>query len=75
MMTMNFYPCTKIMIKLYLAVTNDEYELPVCVSDCLKEFSDMIGISKHGVLNAISRGSVSLNGKYRIIKIEVEDDL
>ena len=33
-------------MKLYMAVTNDEYELPVAVADSKTELANMTGISR-----------------------------
>lgn len=66
-------------MKLYLAVTADEYELPLIVEESLGEFASKLGKSSRTVineLNRIKRGKGSYNGAYcgyRMVKIEVDD--
>lgn len=63
---------------LYLLVTADEYELPLAVRDYAKEIADLLGRTKYEIFSAVSRKQVSkypYNGyKYKIIKIEVDED-
>lgn len=63
---------------LYMLVTADKYELPLAVRDNVGEIADLLGRSKYDVYTTISKKQVSkypYNGfKYRIIKIEVDDD-
>lgn len=40
---------------LYMAVTNDEYELPVAVAETLGELSEMMGVSKSSICNSVKR--------------------
>lgn len=42
------------MRKLYLATTDDKYELPVAVSDTPAGLAQMLGVSKGGILSVIS---------------------
>lgn len=43
------------MKKLYLAVTADEYELPLCVAETPEELGKAFNITKSSVLSRISR--------------------
>lgn len=36
--------------KLYMLVTNDKYELPVCVRDTLRELAEAAGVKYHSLL-------------------------
>ncbi len=57
---------------IWLAVTPDEYELPIAVADSAKELADMLGISTPTVKTSVLRHSDgSLTGR-RLIKVEVE---
>lgn len=55
----------KIITHLYLAVTSDEYELPVAVADTTKELAAMTGRNHKSIKSCISRG---FNGKSTGIK-------
>ena len=62
---------------LYLAVTSDELELPICVADTAKELADMLGTTPGCIYSYISREQkgVSNRGKgkrrtYLIRKVE-----
>ena len=55
---------------LYMAVTADEYELPLIVSDHIKEIAEYTGTSNKSVLESIR---LKLSGKYKKIKyVKVE---
>lgn len=64
---------------LYMAVTADEYELPLLVEENLGEFAQKLGKRKRTVideLNRIKRGKGHYNGSncgYRMVKVVVED--
>lgn len=61
------------MKRLYMKVTNDEYELPVAVADSSKELAEMVGTTRNAILSAISHGKTD---KYKrvYIKVEFEDE-
>lgn len=59
---------------LYLYVTPDEYELPICVSDSVTKLVNKLGLNKSSVESIFSR---IRSGKYTSRKfkiVEVEDD-
>lgn len=61
------------MKHLYLAVTADEYELPVCVEDTAEKLAKKLGISRNAVNSSISK---NLSGKIqgrKIIKVQIEE--
>lgn len=61
-------------MKLYLAVTKDEYELPVYVEDSVSSLAKLVGMSRTNL-------GKHFNGKvgearfipYRFVKVEVKD--
>lgn len=60
--------------KLYLKVTQDKYELPLCVCDSTKELADKCGITHNAVQKYLQRARL-YGFKYpRYIVIEVEED-
>lgn len=56
-------------LKLYLRVTNDQYELPVAVAESPKELAQLLGITANNVKSSISHKVKT----YCVV--EVEDDL
>lgn len=61
------------MIRLYLAVTNDEYELPLAVADSVVELSKMIGVSCANIYSNISRGTKGMQSGITFLKLEFEN--
>ena len=41
---------------IWMACTNDEYQLPVVVGDTAKELGKLLGVSSHAIENGKSRG-------------------
>lgn len=63
-------------MKLYLAVTPDRYELPLCVQDSPGELAEALGITINAVRTACAPGKASKSGTrrgYRIVRIEVKE--
>lgn len=61
-------------MKLYLYVTNDEYELPVAVADSPHELAKMLGVSANTVSNSIYKERIGKTAHSQYKKIEVDDD-
>lgn len=61
-------------MKIYLAVTADEYELPVSVVDSPAELAEIYGMTRGSVLSAISNHSTCKYAKVKFIRIEIEED-
>jgi len=62
------------MKKLYIAVSKDEYELPIAVADTPTELARMVGVSRKTIYNQLNR---SRHGKIKqaIYKaVEVDDE-
>lgn len=61
--------------KIYIAVTADAYELPICVADSIKELAYMLDADYTAVTRLIKRGSKSRSG-YRCYAVSlVSDDM
>lgn len=56
---------------LYLAVTNDELELPLVVESKAKDLAIKLNINYNGLRASISQGCTSRTGKYKCIKVEI----
>ena len=63
-------------MKLYIAVTADRYELPICVTDNVPSLAKMLGVKTNSLHTQLSRGEERTGGKsgYTVMKVEVEDD-
>lgn len=63
---------------LYMAVTNDEYELPVFVTDNVNDLAYLLGAKSKTITEVISRGSdnrkkIKRKKKYLYKKVVVDD--
>lgn len=62
-------------MKLYMAVTADKYELPVCVADSAAELGALLGRRREYILKLISMHKKRPPTRgLKIIKIICEDD-
>lgn len=59
------------MIKLYMAVTPDKYELPLVISESLDEISIKTGVKKHAILSSICHNRSGKNTGYKFLRIEL----
>lgn len=62
---------------LYMACTNDKYELPVCISEDSTEIDRILGKAKGNTLCCISRSKSGVSkdaGRYKFERIEIDDD-
>lgn len=60
--------------KLYLAVTPDEYELPLFVADSAVELAKMFSTTANVVSSCISHNSSGKKAGVKFIRIVVEED-
>ena len=61
-------------MKLYLAVTNDEYEMPIAVCDNATDLAKACGVSKGTIFSEISRNNTSAKAKRKYLRIEVDEN-
>ena len=64
---------------LWLAVTADQYELPIAVADSIPQLAKMLGMHKNTLYKTYSlhqRGLLKEWVKYKIVKVEddIEDE-
>ena len=60
-------------MNIWMAVTADEYELPIRVADTARELAELMGVSANSIHSFVSRGD---NGAYtgiRYVKVEVDE--
>lgn len=55
---------------LYMAVTADDYELPIAVEDSAIDLANKLGIDPISVYNSINKGLHGINAGRKIIKIK-----
>lgn len=56
---------------LYMEVENDEYELPLIVTDDLQELSKKSGVTACGIKNAIIRGYSGRNRGSKFVRVNI----
>lgn len=61
-------------MKLYLAVTADEYELPVCVEEDYHVLARLYGITPNCLLSQIGHGSSGKQQGVKFIRVVIDDD-
>lgn len=59
---------------LYLAVSQDKYELPIAVADSTRELGRMLGVDKCTVSCHITLANQGKLKKQKYFRVEVEDD-
>ncbi len=56
---------------IWMLVTTDKYELPLCVADSSKELAEMVGTNEVNVRTAVAHAKRRGNNcKYKKIKID-----
>lgn len=65
-----------IKIKVWMAVTNDKYEFPICVADSAYELSKFLNIKENTIYRykRIKDNKCRINRNYKIIPVEIEED-
>lgn len=58
---------------LWMAVTADEYELPLAVEDTAVKLGALLGLAKHTVSENISKGRTGKSNGYRFVKVRIDD--
>ena len=61
-------------MKLYMKVTNDEYELPLAVADTQEELAKLLGVSRTAVTKALTNQKNHIYATSSYKEVEVEDD-
>lgn len=60
--------------KIYMAITLDEYELPVHVTDTRREMAKIYGMTENNIGAYISRGMERVKDGVKFISIESDED-
>lgn len=56
---------------IWVAVENDEYELPIFIEDSAEKLASKLGISRSAVNKRVDRKVQKIRSNYKIIKVEV----
>lgn len=59
---------------MYQVITNDKFELPIYQADTAQEVAEFLGRHVNNVFQTVRENRTILNRKYRIIKIELDDE-
>lgn len=59
---------------LYLAVTADKYELPICVETTIDNIARRMGVTRNTVAVGISRGRSGSRYGFAFRKVTVEEE-
>ena len=60
--------------KLWMKVTNDEYELPLAVADTMAELARMTGIKPESLYSIISRDRHGKKHTYSYREVVIDDE-
>lgn len=62
-------------MKLWLCVTQDEYELPMAVADGATELAKMLGTTVDSITSAAWKARKGKKTKYRTVDVNENEDL
>lgn len=62
------------MIKVYLAITNDIYELPVAIFDTAVQAAKWLGVNRNSIFNYIKYQTANKKYNIRFIKVIIKED-
>ena len=62
--------------KLYMKVTRDKFELPLCVCSSVTELAARLGVKPHSIWKSLRRARVKgcKYPSYRVVEIEEDED-
>lgn len=60
-------------MKLYMAVTNDKYELPCAVTDTVAKMAAIYNMHASNIFQSMARNSVCRKYGIRFVRVEVDD--
>lgn len=56
---------------LWMEVTQDEFELPVCVADSIQELAEAAGTTKRNIQYALSKRKRGITKHGRFVRVEI----
>lgn len=60
--------------KIYMEVTQDEYELPIRIADSPRQLSRMCGVSVDVIYQAVSHWKKGDTARLRFVMVEVDEE-
>lgn len=57
---------------IYMMVSDDKYELPLCIADSAQELADKVGVSRNAITAHICRSKKGQVKKIRYLRIKKE---
>lgn len=57
---------------LFLLVTADQYELPICICESAQELANKLGMTKSGVYKLLEKENNGVKSGRRIVKVNIE---
>lgn len=60
-------------MKIWMSVSRDKYEHPVCVADSIEELAELCGVKTSSIRSYISH-SKKLGTRCKYVAVEVEDE-
>lgn len=55
----------------YMAVTPDEFELPIYIAETVEELAEMFGISKNNIYSSISKNKSGTTTGRKFVKVKI----
>lgn len=62
------------MTRLYMAVTPDHLELPICVTDTCKELAQKYGISSNNLQSQIANNASGKTRGAKFVRVIIDDN-
>lgn len=57
---------------IYMAISQDKYELPLAVADTVVELAKMLGVSKNTIYSTMSKYKAGERKKPKYIKVKID---
>lgn len=58
---------------MYMSVTADEYELPICITDTVEELAEIYGITKGAIYCAVSANKNGKRSGHKFVKVKLNE--
>ena len=59
---------------VYIAVTKDEYELPIALGDSARELAEQLGTTENAIRSSISHAKAGVMKWTMYRKVEIDDE-
>lgn len=62
------------MTKIYMEITQDEYELPIAIADNAQELAEICGTNSGSIYTSCSRRARGIYKKSRFVSVEIDEE-